>query len=167
MLAVAGSQGPRVADPVLLRFCSGRAWTAGYRCSSTVATAIPTLICAGPTRCCSPASCDWSSRRGVDVLLLHCYPFHRHAGYLAQVLPHVYFDVGLAVNHTGLGSAAVVAESLELAPFAKILFSSDAYGPAELHFLGAHLWRRGWPACSAAGWTKALRRPPTRRASQA
>ena len=31
----------------------------------------------------------------------------------------------------------------DLAPFAKILFSSDAYGPAELHFLGAHLWRRG------------------------
>jgi uncharacterized protein len=51
--------------------------------------------------------------------------------------------VGLAVNHTGLGSAGVVAESLELAPFAKILFSSDAYGPAELHYLGAHLWRRG------------------------
>ena len=72
------------------------------------------------------------------MLLLHCYPYHRQAGYLAQVFPHVYFDVGLAVNHTGLSSPAVVAESLELAPFAKILFSSDAYGPAELHYLGAH-----------------------------
>ncbi|MEV6866217.1 amidohydrolase family protein [Streptosporangium subroseum] len=80
--------------------------------------------------------------RHVPLLLLHCYPFHRHAGYLAQVYPHVYFDVGLGVSYTGARSVAVVAESLELAPFAKILFSSDAWGPAELHHLGALLWRR-------------------------
>jgi predicted TIM-barrel fold metal-dependent hydrolase len=80
---------------------------------------------------------------GVDILLLHCYPFHRQAGYLAQVFGHVYFDVGLAVNYTGARSEAVIAESLELAPFSKILFSSDAWGPAELHYLGAELWRRG------------------------
>lgn len=80
---------------------------------------------------------------GVDVLLLHCYPYHRNAGYLAQVLPNVYFDVGLGTNYTGLRSDAIIAESLELAPFSKILFSSDAWGPAELHHLGAVLWRRG------------------------
>lgn len=80
---------------------------------------------------------------GVDVLLLHCYPYHRNAGYLAQVFPHVYFDVGLGINYTGMRSDALVAESLELAPFAKVLFSSDAWGPPELHHLGALLWRRG------------------------
>ena len=79
---------------------------------------------------------------GVPLVLLHCYPFHRNAGYLAQVFPHVFFDVGLAVNYTGLQSYQVVAESLELTPFAKLLFSSDAWGPPELHFLGALLWRR-------------------------
>ncbi|HYZ09105.1 MAG TPA: amidohydrolase family protein [Pseudonocardiaceae bacterium] len=36
--------------------------------------------------------------RGVAVMLLHCYPYHRTAGYLAAVFPHVYLDVGLAVN---------------------------------------------------------------------
>jgi predicted TIM-barrel fold metal-dependent hydrolase len=30
-----------------------------------------------------------------------------------------------------------------MAPFGKILYSSDGYGPAELHFLGATLWRNG------------------------
>jgi uncharacterized protein len=80
--------------------------------------------------------------RQVPVMLLHCYPYHRTAGYLAQVFPHVYLDVGLAVNYTGSRSRAVVAESLELAPFGKLLFSSDAWGPAELHHLGAVLWRR-------------------------
>jgi uncharacterized protein len=80
--------------------------------------------------------------RQVPVMLLHCYPYHRTAGYLAQVFPHVYLDVGLAVNYTGARSRAVVAESLEVAPFGKLLFSSDAWGPAELHHLGAVLWRR-------------------------
>lgn len=80
--------------------------------------------------------------RQVPVMLLHGYPYHRTAGYLAHVFPHVYLDVGLAVNYTGARSRAVVAESLEVAPFGKVLFSSDAYGPAELHYLGAMLWRR-------------------------
>jgi uncharacterized protein len=80
--------------------------------------------------------------RQVPIMLLHCYPFHRGAGYLAQAYPHVYLDVGLAINYTGARAAAVVAESLELAPFGKLLFSSDAWGPPELHYLGALLWRR-------------------------
>ncbi|MBL1118974.1 amidohydrolase family protein [Streptomyces sp. 110] len=89
---------------------------------------------------------------GTDLLLLHCYPFQRNAGYLAQVFPHVYFDVGLGINYTGVRSDAVIAESLELAPFAKILFSSDAWGPPELHYLGALLWRRGMTRAITA-WT--------------
>jgi predicted TIM-barrel fold metal-dependent hydrolase len=79
---------------------------------------------------------------GAPVMLLHCYPYHRGAGYLAQAFPHVYLDVGLAINYAGARAAAVVAESLELAPFGKLLFSSDAWGPPELHYLGALLWRR-------------------------
>ncbi|GII94971.1 amidohydrolase family protein [Sinosporangium siamense] len=91
---------------------------------------------------------------GVDVMLLHCYPYQRNAGYLAQVFPHVYFDVGLGINYTGSRSDALIAESLELAPFAKVLFSSDAWGPAELHMLGAHLFRRGL-ARVLRGWVDA------------
>ena len=83
---------------------------------------------------------------GVAVLLLHCYPFHRQAGYLAQAFTHVYLDVGLAVNHVGARATAVVAESLELAPFHKVLYSSDAFGLAELHHLGAVLFRTAFDA---------------------
>ncbi|SHF11616.1 amidohydrolase family protein [Streptoalloteichus hindustanus] len=79
----------------------------------------------------------------IPVLLLHCYPYHREAGYLAQAFHNVYLDVGLAVNFLGARSSALVAESLELAPFAKLLYSSDAWGLPELHHLGAVLWRRG------------------------
>jgi predicted TIM-barrel fold metal-dependent hydrolase len=83
---------------------------------------------------------------GVDVMLIHCYPYHREAGYLAQIFTNVYLDVGLATNYAGAASTGIIAESLELAPFSKILFSSDAWGPAELHHLGAVLWRRSMTA---------------------
>ncbi len=83
-----------------------------------------------------------SESAGTPVVLLHCYPYHREAAYLAQMFPHVYFDVGEGINYAGAQSTQVVAESFALAPFAKQLFSSDAWGPAELHLLGATLWRR-------------------------
>jgi predicted TIM-barrel fold metal-dependent hydrolase len=91
--------------------------------------------------------------RGVPIMLLHCYPFHRNAAALAQAYPHVYLDVGMTLHYIGARAAAVVAESLELAPFAKVLFSSDAAGPAELHYLGALLWRRA-TADVLGGWVE-------------
>ena len=152
---LAGAGGDfRVDDPVLLRF---GLWTGVER-------GLPLQLHAGygdPDvelhRCDPLLLTRWLKLvepHCVDVLLLHCYPFHRNAGYLAQVFPHVYFDVGLGVNYTGSRSDALIAESLELAPFSKILFSSDAWGPAELHLLGAHLFRRGL-ARVLGGWVEA------------
>lgn len=77
------------------------------------------------------------------VMLLHTYPFHRAAGYLAQMFGHVHIDIGLAVIHTGVASERIVAESLELAPLTRVLFSSDAWGLPELYLLGSLLFRRG------------------------
>jgi uncharacterized protein len=82
----------------------------------------------------------------VPILLLHNYPFHRHAAYLAQVFDHVFMDVGLAVHNTGVLSQSIIRETLELVPFGKLLFSTDAYGLAEFYHLGAELFRRGLSA---------------------
>jgi uncharacterized protein len=79
---------------------------------------------------------------GTPIMLLHCYPFQREAGYLANVFPHVYMDLGAILNHVGARSAAVLAEALELTPFHKMLYSSDAFGLPELHYLGAIGFRR-------------------------
>jgi predicted TIM-barrel fold metal-dependent hydrolase len=57
---------------------------------------------------------------------------------------NVYLDVGLAINYTGARSEAIIAESLELAPFHKILFSSDAWGLSELTYMGAAMFRYGF-----------------------
>ncbi|MEU8639044.1 amidohydrolase family protein [Amycolatopsis sp. NPDC048633] len=81
--------------------------------------------------------------RGVPILLLHNYPFHRNAAYLAQVFEHVFVDVGLATHNAGFRAPAILAELLEIAPFGKVLFSTDAFGLAELYHLGTALFRQG------------------------
>jgi uncharacterized protein len=79
----------------------------------------------------------------TPVVLLHCYPYEREAGYLAQAFNNVYLDGGLSVNYLGARATAFIARLLELAPFRKIVYSSDGFGPAELHYLGTTLWRKG------------------------
>jgi uncharacterized protein len=78
----------------------------------------------------------------APVMLLHNYPYHREAGYLAQVFPHVYVDAGLATHNLGHRASALLAEALELTPYRKFLYSSDAFGLPELYYLGAALFRR-------------------------
>jgi uncharacterized protein len=80
---------------------------------------------------------------GVPVMLLHNYPYHREAGYLAQVFPNVYADLGLAAHNVGSRAPEVLAEALELVPLRKFLFSTDAYGLPELYYLGTLLFRLG------------------------
>ncbi|MEU3860769.1 amidohydrolase family protein [Streptomyces sp. NPDC028722] len=80
----------------------------------------------------------------IPVLLLHCWPYQRQAAWLAAVFEHVYLDVGLALHHTGPARCrAVLEEALEITPFRKLLYSSDAYGVAEFHHLGALCFRQG------------------------
>ena len=87
---------------------------------------------------------DFLRRSGdTPIVLLHCYPYEREAGYLAQAFNNVYLDGGLSITHLGARGPAFIARMLEMAPFRKILYSSDGFGPAELHFLGARLWRNG------------------------
>jgi predicted TIM-barrel fold metal-dependent hydrolase len=96
---------------------------------------------------CDPTQMTEFLRRtvhsGSQIMLLHCYPFLREAGFLAQVFPHVWLDTGAVLNYTGPSFRTTVGHALELAPFSKILFSSDAFGLPELYLCGALLWRRG------------------------
>ncbi|MFJ4681943.1 amidohydrolase family protein [Streptomyces sp. NPDC088789] len=80
----------------------------------------------------------------IPVLLLHCWPYQRQAGYLAAVFEQVYLDVGLTLHHVGpVRARAVLEEALEITPYRKLLYSSDAFGLAEFYHLGALAFRRG------------------------
>ncbi|WP_041255027.1 amidohydrolase family protein [Frankia sp. EAN1pec] len=132
----------RLADPVLHAFLI---WTGvdaglpvqihvGYGDAELDLHRCNPLLLTGLLRALAPT--------GVPVMLLHCYPYHREAGYLAQVFPTVHLDVGLAVHNVGRRAPALLAEALELAPFSRFLFSTDAFGLAELYLLGARLFRQ-------------------------
>jgi hypothetical protein len=144
---------PRLDDPVLLRHLIWAGVERGLPLQFHVGFGDPSLDLAR----CDPALLTGFLRatvdRDVSVMLLHCYPFHRQAGYLAHAFPHVYVDVGLAVNHVGARAAAIVAESLELTPFHKLLYSSDGYGLAELHCLGALMFRQAFDEVTGA-WVR-------------
>jgi predicted TIM-barrel fold metal-dependent hydrolase len=97
---------------------------------------------------------------GVPVMLLHNYPYHRQAGYLAQVFDPVFVDIGLAAHGVAGRTATILAETLELAPFTKLLYSSDAFGLSELYHLAALLFRNALTTVLNAGtdagdWTPA------------
>ncbi|MFI0542827.1 amidohydrolase family protein [Streptomyces sp. WSLK1-3] len=137
------ARGGRLADPVLVRHLL---WTA-------VDLGLPLQLHTGfgdsdirmhrvdPTHLT-----DWLHLTAgtVPVLLLHCWPYQRQAAYLAAVFEQVYLDVGLTLHHVGPArSRAILAEALEITPFRKLLYSSDAYGVAEFHLLGALSFRQG------------------------
>ena len=84
-----------------------------------------------------------SDLAGVKVVMLHCYPFVKEAGYLASVYPGAFMDLGLTIPY--MSTHAMLTSTLEafhLAPITKILFSTDASRTPELYWLGARQGRR-------------------------
>ncbi|EME96415.1 amidohydrolase family protein [Streptomyces mobaraensis] len=135
--------GDRLADPVLLRHLLWSAAETGLPIQLHTGFGDPDLR----LHRCDPALLTDFARAvrptGSALVLLHCYPYHRGAAYLAHAFPHVYADIGLALSYSGARAEAVLAEALELAPFGKLMFSTDAYGLPELYVVGAALFRRG------------------------
>ncbi|MGW2381877.1 amidohydrolase family protein [Streptomyces sp. NPDC001658] len=135
--------GGRLADPVLVRHLL---WTA-------VDLGLPLQLHTGfgdadirMHRVDPTLLTDWLHLTAgtIPVLLLHCWPYQRQAAYLATVFERVYVDVGLTLHYVGPARArAVLAEVLEITPFRKLLYSSDAYGVAEFYHLGALAFREG------------------------
>lgn len=162
--AAARRPGRRLTEPVLLRQLL---WTAvdlglpiqlhtGFGDPDlTLHHADPSLL-TGFIRAVEPT--------GTPLVLLHGYPYHRQAAWLAHSFPHVYTDLGLTLSYAGPRAAAVLGEMLELAPFGKLLFSTDAYGLPELYAVGAAQYRHAlagllaeWQsdgACTAADATR-------------
>jgi predicted TIM-barrel fold metal-dependent hydrolase len=77
------------------------------------------------------------SLRAAPIVLLHCWPYCREAGYLAGIYAHVYADLSLAIPFTAHGGAAAIRMVLEQAPTSKVLLSTDAFSIPEIFYLGA------------------------------
>ncbi|WP_405011099.1 amidohydrolase family protein [Kitasatospora sp. NBC_01539] len=162
--AAAGRTDGPVADPVLLRHLLWQGVATGLPVQLHTGFGDPDLrlhradpaLLVDFVRAVEPS--------GVPLVLLHGYPYHRQAAWLAQAFPHVYADVGLTLSYAGPRAAAVLGEVLELAPFGKVVFSTDAYGLPELYAVGAAQFRHalaavldGWRADGACTEADAVR----------
>jgi predicted TIM-barrel fold metal-dependent hydrolase len=142
-----GPGGWRLADPLLTRALLGLAVDLGRPIQVHVGFGVADIRMhlADPSRLT-----DWLHTHRVPVMLLHCWPWHRQAAYLAAVHPHVYLDLGLTMTYAAARAGALLEEALELAPFGKLLYSSDAFGVAEFYHLGASAFRGALGAALAA-----------------
>lgn len=146
----------RITDPVLLRFglWSGIGTGLPIQLHTGYGDGDIELFRADPSRLNRLFHATRSL--GVDFMLLHCYPFIREAGILAQIFPHVYLDVGLVSHYLGPSAGTAIRQVMEIAPFTKILYSSDSYGLGEHFAVSAATWRAGFAALMdewvASGW---------------
>ena len=76
--------------------------------------------------------------RKAKIILLHgSYPYTAEAGWMAHFFPNVYLDASI-LFFTHLRSAAKkIEEALEMAPYSKLLYSSDGGVLPETHWFGA------------------------------
>jgi predicted TIM-barrel fold metal-dependent hydrolase len=81
--------------------------------------------------------------RGCRVILVHTgYPYHREAGYLANVLPRVYCDLSEGIPFAGHGAKRIIAETLEMAPLNKVMYGSDGFSLPEINYTSAKLGKQ-------------------------
>ncbi len=78
--------------------------------------------------------------RRCRVVLVHAgYPYHAEAGYMANVLPRVYCDVSEGLPFAAHGVGRILSQVLEMAPYSKVVYGSDAYSLPEINYVGARL----------------------------
>jgi predicted TIM-barrel fold metal-dependent hydrolase len=81
--------------------------------------------------------------RHAKIVLLHgSYPYYDEGAYLANIFPNVYLDLSLFNPWVGYESIKrVMASILDMAPFTKLLYASDAYGSPEMQWLAGKYGR--------------------------
>jgi len=86
--------------------------------------------------------------RHAKIIMLHgAHPFYEEAAYLVNVFPNVYIDLSEFNPMIGPGVSRVIRTILELSPFTKVVYSSDAFGSPELQWIAA---KKGRSAIGAA-----------------
>ena len=81
--------------------------------------------------------------RACLVLLVHGgYPWHREAGYMANVLPRVYCDLSEGIPFAGHAARRIIGEVLEMAPLSKVVYGSDGFNVPEINYTSAKLGKQ-------------------------
>lgn len=79
----------------------------------------------------------------VQFVILHSsYPYTREAGYLAAVYKNAFLDIGEIFPMVSIeGQVAAIKQAMELAPFSKLLWSTDGHHFPESYWLANKQFR--------------------------
>ncbi|HVC79464.1 MAG TPA: amidohydrolase family protein [Chloroflexota bacterium] len=77
--------------------------------------------------------------RGMPVVLLHeSYPYTRQGAFLAAIYANVYLDLSYGIPVLGFEEMlAFTRQALGVAPYSKLMYSSDGVGLPEVHWASA------------------------------
>lgn len=79
--------------------------------------------------------------KDTKVHLVHGgYPWVEEAAFIVSILPNVYLDISLQNPFTGHGVERIISQVLELAPFDKVMYGSDAFTVPEMNWMGIKLF---------------------------
>lgn len=79
--------------------------------------------------------------KDTKVHLVHGgYPWMEEAAFIVSILPNVYMDISLQNPFTGHGVERIISQVLELAPFDKVMYGSDAFTVPEMNWMGVKLF---------------------------
>lgn len=75
----------------------------------------------------------------MPIVMLHgCWPYFREGAYLAAVYRNAYLDVSFSIPFLSRPEmTSMTRAALGAAPFSKVMYSSDAVGIPEMHWMGA------------------------------
>ncbi|WP_438315745.1 amidohydrolase family protein [Sporosarcina sp. FA9] len=83
--------------------------------------------------------------KDTKVHLVHGgYPWVEEAAFIVSILPNVYLDISLQNPFTGHGVERIISQVLELAPFDKVMYGSDAFTVPEMNWMGAKLFKESF-----------------------
>jgi predicted TIM-barrel fold metal-dependent hydrolase len=87
---------------------------------------------------------DEPAYRSMPIVMLHgCWPYFREGAYLAAVYGNAYLDVSYSIPFLSRSEmTSMTRAALGTAPFSKVMYSSDAVGIPEMHWMGAIEGRR-------------------------
>ena len=82
--------------------------------------------------------------RAMPIILLHeSYPYTQQGAYLATIYENVYLDLSYGIPFLGYHEMLEFTRAaFSVAPYSKLLYSSDAVGVPELHWISALDGRR-------------------------
>jgi uncharacterized protein len=88
--------------------------------------------------------------RGLRLVLLHCYPYHREAAHLCAVHPDVHMDLSLAIPLAAADGDRAMREALGLCPWSKLLYATDATALPEAYLVAGQRHRAALAGALAA-----------------